>query len=319
MQFFVKVIIFILLIVPCIFAQQPTRPQKIEELRQLSTQIEQTEKQLDEMQERQQQIFEEIMEISEKDRSESEKIGARAVRLFPDRMLDQLFPMPDQDSFSVLSLTEIANFYFAPRLAYKNNSLVFVGENKETGRHGFFINLGGTLPETINEKTREFIALAKYAPPADAKDIKSEFSTDGLNFRNKVPVTVGSTYLIRALAGQDGDGIVALKIHRKDTDGSIIIFVKLIKILTAPAPKNAIFPEQNPKQEDLTVTPDYELEQKVQNALLQKGLTNVTVDTSTKPLTLRGTVPKGKLAEAVATAMEANGGIPVRIEIIEQK
>ncbi len=37
---------------------------------------------------------------------------------------------------------------------------------------------------------------------------------------------------------------------------------------------------------------------------MQKGLNNISVDATTTEVILRGTVPKGKMAEAVRTALE---------------
>ncbi len=61
-----------------------------------------------------------------------------------------------------------------------------------------------------------------------------------------------------------------------------------------------------------SATTDPNLKSKIEAALKAKGFTDVTVDTSTTPATLRGTYPKDKLAEVVATAQEANGGKPVQ-------
>ncbi|HEX8287957.1 MAG TPA: hypothetical protein VF556_08180 [Pyrinomonadaceae bacterium] len=52
---------------------------------------------------------------------------------------------------------------------------------------------------------------------------------------------------------------------------------------------------------------DTTLKTKTEAALKAKGFNDVTVDTSTNPATLRGTVAKGKMAEAVRTAQEAAG------------
>ena len=59
---------------------------------------------------------------------------------------------------------------------------------------------------------------------------------------------------------------------------------------------------------------DPNLKSKIESALKAKGFTEVTIDTSTTPATLRGTYPKDKLADVMATAMEANGGKPVKNE-----
>lgn len=63
---------------------------------------------------------------------------------------------------------------------------------------------------------------------------------------------------------------------------------------------------------------DPNLKSKIEAALKAKGFNDVTVDTSTTPATLRGTVAKGKLAEVMAAAMESNGGKPVKNEVTEK-
>ena len=65
-------------------------------------------------------------------------------------------------------------------------------------------------------------------------------------------------------------------------------------------------------------TTDPNLKGKIEGALKAKGFTDVTVDTSTTPATLRGTVAKGKLGEVVQVAQEANGGKPVKNDVSEK-
>ena len=67
-----------------------------------------------------------------------------------------------------------------------------------------------------------------------------------------------------------------------------------------------------------SATTDPNLKSKIEAALKAKGFSDVTVDTTTTPATLRGTVAKGKLAEVMAAAMEANGGKPVKNEVTEK-
>ena len=56
---------------------------------------------------------------------------------------------------------------------------------------------------------------------------------------------------------------------------------------------------------------------KIEDALKAKGFTDVKVDGTTKPITIRGTVPKGKLDQAVQAAQEA-AGTPVKNELTEK-
>ena len=67
-----------------------------------------------------------------------------------------------------------------------------------------------------------------------------------------------------------------------------------------------------------TAATDANLKPKIEAALKAKGFANVTVDTSAPKMVARGTVPKGKLMEAVAVIMEANGGKPVDNQITEK-
>jgi major membrane immunogen (membrane-anchored lipoprotein) len=66
-----------------------------------------------------------------------------------------------------------------------------------------------------------------------------------------------------------------------------------------------------PKTSETAAT-DPNLKSKIEDALKKKGFKDVTVDVTTTPATLRGSYPKDKIAEVMATAMEANGGKPVQ-------
>lgn len=55
----------------------------------------------------------------------------------------------------------------------------------------------------------------------------------------------------------------------------------------------------------------------VEDAMKKKGFNDVVVDATTSGVTLRGSVPKGKMAEAVQTAQEA-GKKPVKNELTEK-
>jgi hypothetical protein len=297
--------IFIFLFATLANAQELSRSQKIEELRVVSSQVEQTERQLDTLQNRRQKMTEDILSVNRQDKAEAERIGATAVRLFPDGMLDNLLPtVSDEIGFSVYSFTEISNYYDAPRIEYKRDKLTIV---KDDDVIAFVANIGGTLPETISQQTREVIALTKYQPPKESKDAESEIKIDGLTFGKSVPVIVGNTYILRGISyGGDG-GIVAFRIHRKDSDGSIVLFIKMIVSITIMKDRSSSVVEEMVSSDIYENQPeviDYAAQQAVQEALIQKGFYNVFVKVTTTEVTLRGTVPKGKLGEAVQTAQE---------------
>lgn len=67
-----------------------------------------------------------------------------------------------------------------------------------------------------------------------------------------------------------------------------------------------------------TAATDPALKSKIEAALKAKGFNDVTVDTSAPKMIIRGTVPKGKLGEVMATVQEANGGKPVDNQVAEK-
>lgn len=73
-----------------------------------------------------------------------------------------------------------------------------------------------------------------------------------------------------------------------------------------PVPKTS----ETPATDNATV-------KKIEDALKAKGFTDVKVDGTTKPITLRGTVAKGKMDVAVQAAQEA-AGTPVKNELTEK-
>jgi hypothetical protein len=85
--------------------------------------------------------------------------------------------------------------------------------------------------------------------------------------------------------------------------------------VNANAINNKAIPTASPTpivQTNETAKTDPALKGKVEAALKAKGYKDLTLDMSTTPATLRGTYPKDKIADVMATAMEANGGKPVQ-------
>jgi hyperosmotically inducible periplasmic protein len=73
-----------------------------------------------------------------------------------------------------------------------------------------------------------------------------------------------------------------------------------------------------PTPAPIVATTDPNLKGNIEKALQAKGFKDVTVDVTTTPATLRGTVAKGKLAEVMQAAQGANGGKPVKNEVTEK-
>lgn len=81
---------------------------------------------------------------------------------------------------------------------------------------------------------------------------------------------------MRAISFDEADTLVAFKIHRKDTDGSLIIFWKLIKDFEIPKlERNKNVAET---RETTVETIDNQAKTNIQNALNKRGFSNVSVE-----------------------------------------
>ncbi len=124
-----------------------------------------------------------------------------------------------------------------PQIAHQGAdvSVGFAGVN-----YGFIADLGEISITEIGEKTKGFNFLIEYHPPTNVPDGRVEqerargFEVEGINFKNRLPAIVGHNYLLRAVTYDEADVMVAFKVQRKDNDGSLIIFWKLIKQFDKP-------------------------------------------------------------------------------------
>jgi len=55
---------------------------------------------------------------------------------------------------------------------------------------------------------------------------------DGLEYKNRLPVHVGATYLLRSIVYDESDVLVAFRVARREDDGSVIIAWKMLKEFT---------------------------------------------------------------------------------------
>lgn len=313
MQIILKLLCLVLILSTFIYGQQHSRRQKIEEWRKVTIQLKRSGYASDKLQERWQKLMEEIVSVSNTDETEAKKNGAKAYRLFPDKMVDQMLDNPDSYGASAYAFTEISNYYYALLLHFKNNSLVVQNNYTVKSTHGFIADIGKISLENLNEQSPKFIALAKYQPPETEKNIKNLFSADGIDFGKMATIRVGHSYLVRGIDYQGGDGIFALQIHRQDTDGSIIVFIKTIKTFAPPK----LIPPPIAAKAVKHVIPDEKLVKKITTALRLKGFNNVQIGIEEHFLTLTGTVPKRKMAEALKIVIE-NARIPVKNMITER-
>lgn len=296
--------ILILLVFSYSNAQETTREQKIKKIEELSAQIKTLEKNL--------------LAPDQSDYKQVPK-GYGIFRLMPREKFARKFTIEGGGSF--YSFSALSHDYQKTAQILLERDFLKVGF--AGADYGFFYDLDKTPLEQISGEIPVVNILQNYKPPTNEAAIRSEqkqssnYEIDGFLYRDKIPAVVDHTYILRAINFERADIYVAFNVHRKDTDGSLIIFWKILQNFSVPRMfKDEIRPEKTVIQSDSDAIPDPYAASLVQNALWQKGFVNVMVEATTKMITLRGTIPKGKMAEAVQTAQEA-GKKPVKNELTE--
>jgi hypothetical protein len=288
-------------------AQDLTRVQKLQKIDELNRQIKSLEK--------------DVLSPDAKDFKQAQAENLNVFRL-----------MPREKYAGKLTIRGGGAYYsFAQKTAeYGNGSDVELSQNYLSvgfagADYGFIFDLGDVPLLSVSRETTAANFLAEYKPPTSEAEIRieqrraREYNANGILYKNRVPAVVGHAYLLRSLNFDRSDILGAFKVYRKDTDGSLIIFWKNIADYGAPQidRNQAAVVNSPPVSEAKTETIDYETLNSVQNAFVQKGFFNVSVEATDSTVTLRGTVPKGKLAEAVRTAQEI-GKKKVINELTEQ-
>ena len=106
---------------------------------------------------------------------------------------------------------------------------------------GMLTDLGDVPLEDIVLEQPTVRFLAGYEPPRREPDARSEhrrasegFTYEGTSYRNRLPVEVKTTYLLRSINYDQADVLVAFSVVRKDIDRSVIIVWKLLKKYPKP-------------------------------------------------------------------------------------
>jgi hypothetical protein len=138
------------------------------------------------------------------------------------------------------SFTKLSHDYNsgAPDLSLESGKLMvgFAGAN-----YGMLTSLGDVPIEqiTLDHPTAHF--MAEYVTPNEEPDARSEarqfsqgLTIGGSLYASRVPAKAGTTYLLRSINYIASDVLVALRIVRRDTDGSVIIVWKLLRKYPTP-------------------------------------------------------------------------------------
>ena len=107
--------------------------------------------------------------------------------------------------------------------------------------YGFLTNLGDVPLENVSVETPAFALFADYKPPREEPQVRAEqmrfgqgAELEGVQVKRNVPVKLNSTYLLRSITFREADVIVAFRVVRIDSDGSVTLLWKLLKKFEAP-------------------------------------------------------------------------------------
>ena len=107
--------------------------------------------------------------------------------------------------------------------------------------YGMMIDLGDVPLDEISTDYPRVLSLLNYAAARDEPQARVEQRQvqlgrimDGGTYKARLPVNLGSTVLLRSINYGDSDVLVAFRVVRKDTDGSVIIAWKLLRKFPKP-------------------------------------------------------------------------------------
>ncbi len=110
------------------------------------------------------------------------------------------------------------------------------------GTHfGFLVSLGDATLETLAIDHPGLTYLTAFVAPTNeplARDQQQRagqgFTENGFLYSDRIAATVGSTYAVRSVYQERSDVLIAFRVLRQDTDGSLILLWKRLKWFATP-------------------------------------------------------------------------------------
>ena len=214
-------------------AQSSSREQKITQIKKLQTEISKINDEID-------KIAVEVLLVDPLDLKEAEYLGVSAFRLMPREVYGRQIRVP-QEGGSVYSFTTRSHEY--QKIAQINLERDRLSSGFAGVNFGLMADIGNFSLVDDLSGVPEVGFLTKYKAPTNVIDARAEqtksreYKVDNIILRSHSPAVVGHTYVLRAISydGGNADVLVALKVIRKDTDGSLIIYWKQLADFGKPA------------------------------------------------------------------------------------
>ncbi len=239
-----------------------------------------------------------ILSPDKKDLQEAKQENVNVFRLLPREKYDK-------GLFSVKGGGAFYSFYFnIPD--YGHGSDISLEQNSISTAFtgcGFMSDLGNMFLDDVSKEISQSVSLSNYQNARDEKLCMADhysFYPQGLKlnetvFNSRLKPIAGHTYLIRSTVYDYYDILAAFQIHRVDEDGSLIIFWKLLDQFETPQRNNS---QKAPASDEKVL-----LETKGWSR--EELFPNVKVEVTNGVMTLRGQIPKDKLAYVVQLANSA--------------
>lgn len=171
----------------------------------------------------------------------------------PNTGLIRLLPREKYDSHanskSGLTMNGGGAFYSFVRLTheYGRGSDILLEQNYLSvgfagADYGIITMIDEVPLENVTPELLPVTYLLGYNPPSEEAAARQEGRSfhapgktiEGITYQRRLPVQVNATYLVRSISYGDSDVLVAFRVVRKDSDGSVIIAWKLLKKFPKP-------------------------------------------------------------------------------------
>jgi len=163
--------------------------------------------------------------------------GTGLMRLLPREKYENVMPTRGGDAY--YSFTSLSNEYGATsdlELQQGNLSVGFAGAN-----FGLLTMLGDVALDDVTLTHPAVEYLSALTPPARLSEARTEqrrasdgFTVNELSYKDRLPARVNKTYLLRSINYEASDVLVAFRVVRRDTDGSLVIAWKTLKKFSIP-------------------------------------------------------------------------------------
>jgi hypothetical protein len=114
---------------------------------------------------------------------------------------------------------------------------------------GFIVNLGDAPLEAVTAETDGVHFMATFQTPSAEPEARKAYTQFGggrqsrqWTYKPSLPVFANNTYALRSIIYDASDVLVAFRVVRKDTDGSVVLLWKLLEKFPKPVLERDVAP-----------------------------------------------------------------------------